>query len=171
MSVKMRSNQEMIINEVKAVSKHGSTLWASQVKYVVLDLDGYKGEIKDLKNMISVWENKVKTDDKINLNQNSSYRSNKSVIIKAISLGNQLINPDGSVRGKTEMEKENAAEATVKTPFQQLQTACNTVQAKLKAMQEDPTCTGVDIATAYQLVQACFKLADDIAKNRLQNAA
>jgi len=131
-------------SEVKAADKAANTkangLWGKMVSYVRFtvpeDMKGLdaKGKPTALSDFLKNREKDAKDEDK-KWQPSPAYRSNKSLILRAVRLNVQLVSRD-QPRGKTEVQDEcNEIEKVELTPYQQFMTAITTVGKKLDKLE------------------------------------
>lgn len=171
MPATIKSNIEVIINEVKSIIRKDGTLWSAMVLHNVVDRNGYLIGVDTLKEMMKEEEKQVKQEFKVSLIDCGSYRSNKSIISRAIELGVALRNEDDTVRGKTEVEKELKELKTKETAFETIKRSCELIAKKLKEMEGDGNLSDVDVSVAFSLIKGNMDAVTQLAGKTLRKAA
>lgn len=157
-----------------ATQKRGDGLWNHFAKYVdEVKPDSLSGE--ELKAKMSET---LKHDEKVyrkmhpktpKLGTIGAYRSAKSVILAAIEQGISLVDGEGKVRGKTEIEKQLKELKVEKTPMEKFRLMHSSLSAIASVLTDS-----AELKEAAQLVEDLYAkvriLAHDAAEGERQAA-
>jgi hypothetical protein len=125
------------------------------VLYVCVDVRPADEEV--MKGQFKAQEAKA-TAGGVSLSELGSYRSAKSVILKAIELEVPLLAADGKPRGKTEVEADIKALKTPETPIETLTRAYALIAKKMSELT-----TTDEANAAYILAKNAFAQAEKVA--------
>lgn len=113
-----------------------------------------------LGNMLKKQEGEYKAEKKLD-SMPTAYRSAKSVIVKAVTLGVSLVDAKGKARGKSELESECKEKAGDSKP--EIQKFTSTMATAMSIFAKLDTLHDVDVA--YKLVE---ELANAVVKARAE---
>lgn len=152
-----------VVKEALAVQTKTGGLWVAMV-YFAISNEVYKaGDYDEMKAEFASHEKLTKESKDVALQKIGAYRSAKSVVMASMEYGVNLVDKNGAVRGKTEVEKdirEQRSEET--TPLQRFQTSVNRATGQMDKVKD-----AQEIAAAYVLAKQLFQHAELLAKKRL----
>lgn len=127
-----------LFKEVVAADKAANTkangLWGKMVQFVSQEPAASFSD-KELKDYLKNRETEAKDADS-KWKPSGAYRSNKSLIIRAVRLKVGLMNGKDTPRGKSEVQDEcNELETTEKSPWDQFAAAMNTATKKFDKLE------------------------------------
>lgn len=141
------------IEQAQGVADGMAQDWYKGLVYNAIGSGFVQVDHNDKKSVKELWSEAYEKEFKTANNAKtmpSAYRSAKSVVCKAIRLDVELLNEDGTARGKTDVEKEcNEKEANDKSNVDKITTMLGTVSALIdKARDEGESLTTVQALLA-----------------------
>lgn len=150
---------------VKGLERKGTSLWEDLVNFSVT----VEGNRDTLDKAIKQQKREVLVEMKVEVDKNSTFRSAQSVILKARANDVKLLDDNGKVRGKTEVEKECKAleeeSKDGKPAIDKFKTTMNTANALADKLEAK------DCVVAAALVQDLLAKLVEMCKPTLQQAA
>lgn len=128
----MNSNFEKVAKAATTINKAGSGMWGLMV---AVQQDWNSLDHVALKETIKGQEAEANTQFKMKINENSTYRVIKGVVLSAVEYGISLVRPDGKPRGKTEVEADIKAAKGEKSAIEKFKSTIDTatkIEAKLE---------------------------------------
>lgn len=155
----MNAHFESAIKAALRINKQVGSFWKDLVLFAV---ESNPKDEEQLKEAFSVAEKEARTTvaKGTKLSNIAAYRSAKSVILAAYRNDVAVVNAEGVVRGKTEVEKDiKAVKAEGKTELDRFKSLMNSLSAvSVKFERKD------EYATAFMLVkEECDKIAEKLA--------
>ncbi len=157
----MNPNFKQAVTAAKTIESRSGGLWTALVLFAGDVLKNNMGVACDISADFKKEEQQASTEMRYEVTKNSTYRSNKCVIVNAVEAGVSLFDSKGKPRGKTEVEKELKEGKEKKPAMSRFQTVLKSADTIADELLDS------DCILAAALVQA---LLDKVAV-RIRKAA
>lgn len=112
----MNSNFRKVALAVKSINKKDGSMFKDLALFAQEFVTTSKDTEASIEDAFKVEEALASAEFKLKMGKNSTYRSNKSVLVKAVEAGVSLVDAKGNPKGKTALEAEVDALAPAEPP-------------------------------------------------------
>jgi hypothetical protein len=135
-----------IADAVKTMNRKGTGMYGNMIRFAHDAIQKDALNHVQLKGLFKEQEKIAAAELKVKMGENATYRVIKALLQNVREAGISMSNPDGTLKGKSQLEEEYAATLTPKSAIDKFKSTMNTANTLADSL------TDVDAITAAALV-------------------